>query len=179
MKHVLAFAGSSSKKSINKKLVSLATKNLKELEFTLLDLNDFPLPLYSVDKEQENGFHDNVVKFNALLIATDGIVLSLAEHNGSYTVAFKNLYDWLSRLDKKVWKDKPMLLMSASPGSRGGATVMQAAQNHFPRTGAEIIANFSLPLFEKNFSEDQINDRELSTAFLRAVKEFEKRIINT
>ena len=100
MKEVLVFGGSSSKSSINKKLAILASAKLQNKKITILDLNDFPLPIYSVDTEVENGFPEQAVRFNNFLSGTDGIIISLAEHNGAYTAAFKNLFDWLSRIER-------------------------------------------------------------------------------
>lgn len=173
MKHIVAFGGSNSRNSINKKLAVLAANNLKNTSCTILDLNDFEIPLYSIDHENNIGIPEDVSKFNALIFAADGIILSLAEHNGSYTVAFKTLLDWLSRIDKNVWKNKPMLLMSTSPGGRGGASVFDSASNMLPRLGADIVGRFSLPFFAKNYSEDKILDNKLRQDFLREIEKFE------
>ena len=176
MKNIITFAGSNSKNSINKKLAVLASSQIEHTKITVLDLNDFPLPLYSVDTEAEEGFPENLVKFNEILKATDGIILSLAEHNGSYTVAFKNLYDWLSRLDKNVWKNKPMLLMSTSPGGRGGASVFSTASNSFPYLGGNIVANFSLSFFGKHYSDDKILKEDLHDDFIKEILKFEQAL---
>ena len=176
MKNIITFAGSNSKNSINKKLAALASSQIENTKITVLDLNDFALPLYSVDTEAEEGFPENLVKFNEILKATDGIILSLAEHNGSYTVAFKNLYDWLSRLDKNVWKNKPMLLMSTSPGGRGGASVFSTASNSFPHLGGNIVASFSLSFFAKNFSEEKLMDEQLDQDFIKEIQKFKQAL---
>lgn len=175
-KKIIAFAGSNSKNSINKKLVTLATKQIQNIDIEVLDLNDFDLPIYGIDEENENGYPDNAKRFNELINTSDGIVLSLAEHNGAYTVAFKNIFDWMSRIDKSVWKNKPMLLMSTSPGGRGGATVMEIALGAFPRMGGNIIANFSLPSFNSNFSEAKILDEQLNADFFKCIDKFEKAL---
>ena len=176
MKEVIVFGGSSSKRSINKKLAILASTKLQNKKITILDLNDFPLPMYSVDTEGENGFPEHAVRFNNFLSSTDGIIISLAEHNGAYTAAFKNLFDWLSRIDKNIWKNKPMLLMSTSPGGRGGASVFSTANNSFPRMGGNIVASFSLNNFETNYSDDKILDLVLYTNFLKEIIKFEETL---
>ena len=63
---------------------------IENAELTVVDINDFELPLYSSDLEAENGIPQNAVEFDNLIKAADGIVLSLAEHNGLPTAAFKN-----------------------------------------------------------------------------------------
>ena len=173
MKHVIALGGSNSKNSINKKLSVLAANKLKNASFTILDLNDFEIPLYGIDHEIDKGIPEDVSKLNALIFAADGIILSLAEHNGSYTAAFKSLLDWLSRIDKNVWKNKPMLLMSTSPGARGGASVFDTASNMLPRLGAQIVGSFSLPLFAENYSDKKLVDNELNQDFLKEIEKFE------
>jgi NAD(P)H-dependent FMN reductase len=94
----------------------------------------------------------------------------MAEHNGSYSTAFKNSIDWLSRIDNKVWKNKPTLLMATSPGQRGGATVLQSALNSFPHLGANIIANFSLPSFNQIFSKNGLTDDNLNNDLNKKIK---------
>ena len=72
-----------------------------------------------------------------------------------HVCAYKNLYDWISRLDVKVWKDKPMFLAATSPGARGGKSVLELAVNDFGRRGSNVAASFSLPSFHENFSEER------------------------
>ena len=62
----------------------------------------------------------------------------------------------MSRIDGKLWSDKPMLLMATSPGARGGATVLEIAKGRFPYMGGNIVADFSLPSFDDNFSGGKI-----------------------
>jgi chromate reductase len=99
--------------------------------------------------------------------------LSLAEHNGAYATAFKNVFDWMSRLDGKLWSDVPMLLMATSGGARGGATVLEIAKGRFPYMGGNIVAEFSLPSFGENFSDKGIADIALRKTFENSVAAFE------
>ena len=148
---IIAFAGSPSKKSINKKLVTYAAGLFKDATVEVLDLNDYEMPLYSVDKELIIGQHPYAKEFLEKLASADMLVVSLAENNGNYSAAFKNLFDWCSRIDKNVFQEKPMLLMATSPGGRGGASVLEIAKNAFPRYSATVKGTFSLPLFNENF----------------------------
>jgi len=171
MKTIIAFAGSNSKTSINKQLAIYAASLVDNAEVTVLDLNDFELPLYSIDLENAQGIPDNAHKFVDYIKSTDGIVLSLAEHNGAYATVFKNLFDWMSRIDGKLWSNKPMLLMATSPGGRGGTTVLDFAKGRFSYMGGNIVASFSLPSFGENFSEGKITNSELNNALLNEVKQ--------
>lgn len=177
MAKIIAFAGTTSKSSINKQLVEHAVTSLHNTNYEVLDLNDFPLPIFSVDEEKENGFPDNGLKFSSLIEESNGIILSLAEHNGSYTAVFKNLFDWLSRIEPKLWRNKPMLLLSSSPGGRGGKGVLNTALERFPRHDSNIIASFSLPYFNDNFSDNSISNPSLESDFLKAVTSFEASLI--
>jgi len=176
MKQIIAFAGSSSRHSINKKLTERAAKKLEKTAFRVLDLNDFDLPIFSVDLQNEAGFPDAAIAFSTLIEESDGIILSLAEHNGSYSAVFKNLFDWLSRIESKTWKNKPMLLMSTSTGARGGASVMLAAQTRFPFHDSNIVASFSLPNFNENFGLDRLTNDYLETELSEAVSKFEAAV---
>ncbi|WP_136481178.1 NADPH-dependent FMN reductase [Cognatitamlana onchidii] len=173
MKQIIAFAGSNSKESINKQLAIYVAHQVKNVKTTVLDLNDFELPLYGIDLENEHGIPDNAEKFLNYIKSSDGIILSLAEHNGAYATAFKNIFDWMSRIDGKLWSNKPMLLMATSPGGRGGASVLEIAKGRFQYMGGNIVADFSLPLFFDNFKEDKILDEELASNLNEAVTTFE------
>ncbi len=176
MKKILAFAGSTSSTSINKKLVTYTVQNLKNTTYDIIDLRDLELPIYSADKEKEDGFPKDVTGFTNLLDNYDGFVLSLAEHNGSYAAAFKNIFDWSSRINTNVFRDKPLLLMAASPGGRGGKSVLEAAVSRFPRNGAGEIVTFSLPNFSNNFKNGELIEEDLKKQLFDAIQEFEKLI---
>lgn len=149
---ILVIGGSNSKNSINRQLAQYAASFWENTTQELVDISQLDVPLYSIDKESENSFPKAVLDFAQKIDSTDLIVLSLAENNGSYNVGFKNLMDWTSRIkNRKTWGDKPMLLLSTSPGGRGGATVLESAKNYFPFMGADIKGSFSLPQYYQNF----------------------------
>ena len=176
MKNIIAFAGSNSKTSINKQLAVYASSLVKNVNVSILDLNDFELPVYGMDLENEKGIPDNAQKFLDTMKSSDGIVLSLAEHNGAYATVFKNIFDWMSRIDGKLWSKKPMLLMATSPGARGGATVLDIAKGRFPYMGGHIVSDFSLPSFGANFSEGKITNDELNSELKSKVDIFKKTL---
>lgn len=176
MKKIITFAGSNSKNSINKQLAVYTAGLVNSTEATVLDLNDFELPLYGIDLENEHGIPDNAHKFLDEIKNSDGIILSLAEHNGAYSTAFKNIFDWMSRIDGKLWSEKPMLLMATSPGRRGGATVLEIAKGRFPYMGGNIVADFSLPSFGNNFSKEGIKDEELAQQLSKAIEKLKNAL---
>ena len=169
---IIAFAGSNSQKSINKHLAAYAANLFENAEAEVLDLNDFEMPLFSVDVEKEIGQHEKAKSFLNKIANADVLVISLAENNGNYSVAFKNVFDWASRINKEVFQQKPMLLMATSPGPRGGASVLEIAKNALPRYGADIRATFSLPSFNDNFNleENKISNPELDNQLKDIIK---------
>ena len=176
MKQIIAFAGSDSKTSINKQLAAYSASLVEGAEVTVLDLNDFELPVYSMNLELSDGIPDNAQKFLDTIKSSDGIVLSLAEHNGTYASVFKNLFDWMSRIDGKLWSDKPMLLMATSPGSRGGATGLDIAKERFGFMGGNIVGTFSLPSFGDNFSDGKVTNQELLNQLLEEVNQLSESL---
>lgn len=176
MKNIIAFAGSNSKNSINNQLATYAATLVENVKVDVLNLNDFELPLYGIDYEIDHGIPDNAHKFLEAIKSTDGIVLSLAEHNGAYSTVFKNLFDWMSRIDGKLWSDKPMLLMATSPGGRGGETVLDIAKGRFAYMGGNIIEDFSFPSFNDNFSEGKITNEDLNSDLKNKVASFQKEL---
>ena len=95
MNKIIAFGGSSSKNSINKRLASFVANKITAQEAIILDLNDFEMPIYSEDRHSEEGVPQKALEFKKIVNDSSGLVISLAEHNGSYTSAFKNIYDWI------------------------------------------------------------------------------------
>lgn len=148
---IIAFGASPSEKSINKKLATYAASLFGDIEVEVLDLNDYQMPVFSVDIEAKIGQHELAKTFLAKIGSADYLVISLAENNGNFSAAFKNIFDWCSRIQKEVFQQKPMLLMATSPGARGGASVLEIAEKAFPRYGGSIKCTFSLPSFGLNF----------------------------
>ena len=171
---IIAFGGSPSKNSINKKLATYAASLFENADVEVLDLNDFQMPLFSVDIEKEIGQHPLAQAFLDKIATADILVVSLAENNGNYSAAFKNVFDWCSRINGKVFQQKSMLLMATSDGKRGGASVLEIAKNAFPRYGADIKATFSLPSFNDNFDIEngKISNVELDTQLKKIIKDF-------
>ena len=171
---IIAFAGSNSSKSINKKLVTYASSLFANYEVEILDLRNYQAPLFSVDVEKEIGKSQEAVGFLEKLKSADLLLISLAENNGNYSTAFKNIFDWSSRIEKDVFQNKPVFLMATSPGGRGGKGVLDIAQSNLPRYGANIKEVFSLPLFNENFDVEsgKISNAEFDAQLKEIVNNF-------
>ncbi|EPX81636.1 NADPH-dependent FMN reductase [Litoreibacter arenae] len=157
---VLAFAASNSGNSINKRLVTHASEVLirdilPEATVEMLDIHDYEMPIYSPEREAEGGVPDLARKFYAKIGDSDALLISYAEHNGHYTAAWKNIFDWLSRINKEVFQGKPMVILSASPGKGGGASVMAAAKTSAGFFGADLKGSLSVGRFGETFDKEQ------------------------
>jgi len=125
--HILAFAGSTRTDSFNKRLIKIAAAGARAAgaEVTLIDLRDYPLPVYDGDLEEREGLPVNTRKLKDLFLAHQGLLISAPEYNSSITAVLKNTIDWVSRpvpgeTALNCFDGKVAALMSASPGALGG-----------------------------------------------------------
>ena len=173
---ILAFAASSSTKSINNQLVRYAASQLKgaeleDVETEILDINDYELPLFSEDREAQLGQPELAKSFLDKIANSDAVIISFAEHNGSYTVAYKNIFDWASRINPKVFQGKPMVLLATSPGPGGASSVLAAATASAPYFDGVVKASLSVPSFYDNFDIEQgrVTNEEINGQLLAAL----------
>ncbi len=124
---ILAFAGSAREGSVNKKLIRVAAEGARSAgaEVTLIDLKDFPMPLYDGDLEAEDGLPSNAVALRKLFALHDGLLIAAPEYNSSISPLLKNTIDWVSRPagddpSLKFIAGKVAGLVAASPGGLGG-----------------------------------------------------------
>ena len=127
MNKIVAFAGSTRIDSFNKKLLKIAIFGAREAgaEVTVIDLKDYPLPLYDGDLETKEGIPENAKKLKEIFKINHALLLALPEYNSSFSGVFKNAIDWISRQDKgevplECFNGKVAGLISTSPGSLGG-----------------------------------------------------------
>jgi len=146
--------------------VNLIIQNWEELE----------LPLYSPHYEEEFGLPEKTTAFNKTINQSDGIVISLAEHNSMPTAAFKNLWDWVSRINKKVWSDKPIFLAATSPGGRGAQSALNIIKDLMPQYRGNVIVDYSLPKFHDNFTHNGIKDEEKAQELKGKIHQFQTAI---
>lgn len=154
---VLAFAATNSRQSINKQLVTHAANQLTAnagAEVEVLDLNDFEMPIYSVDREAANGIPEPAKAFFNKIGEADAILISFGEFNGSYSVAYKNVFDWASRIDMKVYQGKPAVLLATSPGPGGAQSVLGTAVGSAPYFDLNVKGQLSVPSFFDNFDAE-------------------------
>ncbi|WP_318308655.1 NADPH-dependent FMN reductase [Flagellimonas crocea] len=172
MAAILAFAGSNSSTSINFKLVKYTASLVQEHDIQLLNMAEHPFPMFSEDDEKRSGYSDALMELKETIQSTDGLILSVNEHNGNPSAYFKNVLDWLSRTDRSFMAGTKVFLMSTSGGKRGGKGALAVIESMLPRFGAEIVSVFSLPTYYDNFSETGILDEALKSEHQQALNTF-------
>lgn len=163
---ILAFAGSTRMKSYNKMLAAAAAKGAEAAgaEVTLIDLRDYPLPLFDQDLEAAEGLPENAQALRELFLSHNALLIANPEYNGSLTAVLKNTIDWISRRqgDEEpliCFKDKIALIMSASPGALGGLRALRHLQTVL--MGIKVVVlpeQKSIPNAHKVFDEQGIAD---------------------
>ena len=169
--NVLAFAASNSRNSINKALVTHAANLIENSKVELIDLNDYETPLYNVDREGADGIPAAAQKFYDKIGGADVLVISFAEHNGNFTAAYKNLFDWASRIDQAVYQGKPAVLLATSPGPGGAGNVLGTAKGSAPYFKLDVKADLSVPSFYDNFDMEngRLTNSELQAQLETAI----------
>jgi NAD(P)H-dependent FMN reductase len=156
---ILAFGASNNLNSINESLAFSTARLFKNSYLDLINLNDFECPIYSPQRQKE-GFPLEIISFYKKMEVADLIIISFAEYNGSYTTAFKNIFDWISTYKSATFENCNFLLMSTSTGARGGIGVLESALNRFPKHGATIVGSFTLPNYHENFCKETNSVKE-------------------
>ncbi len=173
MARILALAGSNSSTSINYKLVKHTTSLVNGHEINELNMANYPFPLFSIDLEKKEGYSNSLIELKNEIQKADGVILSVNEHNSYPSAYFKNLVDWLSRVERKFLADTKVLLMSTSQGKRGGLGSLEASKAMLMRFGGDIQATFSLPSFNENFEAGEgITDFDLKDQHKVALNTF-------
>jgi chromate reductase, NAD(P)H dehydrogenase (quinone) len=147
---ILVFAGSARRESLNKKLARIAAADatVPGVEVTLIDLDDFPMPIYHGDLERAQGMPENGLKLRDIFIAHNALIIASPENNRSMSSLLKNTIDWLSRSigDGKgsasglaPYRGKVAALLAASPGPYGGARGLPHLRESLGGLGVLVI----------------------------------------
>jgi NAD(P)H-dependent FMN reductase len=176
---ILAFSGSARRDSLNKKLLALVVQATREAggEVTLVDLNDFPLPLYDGDLEDSAGLPANAVKLIGLIAQHDALLVASPEYNSMFTPLLKNTIDWCTRGDGNPFAGKVAAVISASPGGLGGIRSLQLAQQLLLKLGCHVVPlQTTLPHADKAFDA---NDQLTDVRALKSVKDLAGALVET
>lgn len=125
---ILALSGSTREESFNTRLLDIAVAGARSAgaEVTVVDLNDYDMPLFNQDLEYKEGAPDTVTHLKNLMIQHQGLLIASPEYNGFPSPLLKNMLDWMSRQQNAheppmfAYKGKIAAVMAASPGAGGG-----------------------------------------------------------
>src|ERR687884_754482 len=159
---ILAFAGSLRKHSLNKRVLKTAIKGAENAgaEVTYIDLRDYPMPIYNSDEHDREGFDENALRLQGLLVEHDGLLIASPEYNGSLPAALKNAIDWASRPSdryerSKVFRGKVAAMMTASPGSLGGVRSLAHLRGVLTSVGVIVLPQeIAVTFAEERFAGD-------------------------
>lgn len=167
---VLAFSGSTRADSVNQKLVSEAALLASQMgaNVTLINLKDYPIPFYDADLEAEEGMPENAKELRKLMMRSHLILIASPDYNGSLTAVLKNAIDWASRKEgggssREAFKGKKFAIMSAAPGSGGGAKGLIHLRTIIENIGGTVIPQqVSVPNAYSTFDEEgRLNNQKL------------------
>ncbi|MGR5168876.1 NADPH-dependent FMN reductase [Vibrio astriarenae] len=169
---IIAFGASTSSTSINKALATYAAGLVDDAQVKVLDINDYSVPMFSEDKEKEIGQAQGAQAFLQDLAEADALVISFAEHNGYHPAAYKNLFDWATRIEREVFQGKPAVYLATSPGPGGAQNVLAAATGSAGYFGGNVKASVSLPSFYDNFDVEAgvVTNAEIAQQIRQAVQ---------
>ncbi len=175
---LLAFAASNNSHYINRILANYAASAIPVAKIDTLDIHDYEMPIFSDEREKQLGQPEKARRFYQKITDADALIISFAEHNGTYTAAYKNLFDWTSRINSRVFQNKPMLLLSTSPGLGGASSVLATAVKSAPYFAGDVVASLSVPRFFDNFDlkRNQMINTDFETELSNAVKLLTNRI---
>ena len=142
---ILCFSGSIRSGSVNVRLLDAAIKELAALdvEVTRISLEDYPLPIYNGDFEEQEGIPENAVKLAKLMSEHDGYLITCPEYNGSLPALMKNTIDWMTRVpadQASPFKDKVAAIGACSPGGMGGIAMLYHLREILVRLGSLVVS---------------------------------------
>ncbi len=162
MPKILAFSGSIRRDSWNRKLIQVAADAARAAggDVTLIDLADYPLPLYDGDLEAQDGLPDNALRLKALFKDHDALLIASPEYNSSVPPLLKNALDWVSRewqgeSGLVPYQNKVAAILAASPGTFGGMRMLPHLRQVLNTLGVLVLpAQFSLAHADSAFNEE-------------------------
>jgi len=174
---ILGISGSLRARSYNTALLRAAQK-IAQPDFAIDVVTVHGIPLYDGDLEQREGIPPAVGELKAKIIASDGMILATPEYNNGIPGVFKNAIDWLSRPASdiaKVFGDKPVAVIGASPGGFG-TILAQSAWLTVLRTlgtrqwaGGRLMVSRASQVFDENGA---ITDERVRAQLLDFVRGF-------
>lgn len=170
---ILALAGSARNASFNKKLVAVAAVAARRAgaSVDLIDLGDYPMPLYNGDLQEKEGIPEQAKRLRETIAAHDGLLIASPEYNTAFAPLLKNAIDWTSRADGDVpmlacWRGKTAALMAASPSALGGMRGLVQLRAMLGAIGVLVLPEqVTVPQADSQFDDaGRLTDPKLQTA---------------
>jgi len=146
---LLAFAGSTRHDSWSATLLRQAVLNASALgaEVEVVDLRNYPLPLFDADLERQQGVPPFARTLRSLMTHSAGFLIASPEYNGAVSPLVKNVLDWTSRPEpgedvKLPFRGKPAAVMSASPGGFGGFRGLMNLSSILSSLGMHVVPEY-------------------------------------
>jgi len=167
---LLAISGSTRKDSLNSQVLQVVIAGAESVEgctVTLINLNDYPMPLYNGDDEQATGMPESTQKLLRLFEQHDGLLLASPEYNGFFTPLIKNTFDWMTRTEPdgkvglRVFKRYPVALVSSSPGLMGGLRSLMMVRMYLGNLGCLVLPE-QVAVTGQKIQEGKITDERLA-----------------
>ncbi|MEK1839015.1 NADPH-dependent FMN reductase [Pseudomonas sp. NPDC089918] len=136
---LLGISGSLRSQSTNTAVLkALASRLGDQAEMNLFALND--IPLYNSDLEAE-ALPASVAALKEAIARADGLIICSPEYNYGTSGVLKNALDWASRpgFDSPL-KNKPVLIMTSSPGMLGGVRAQSQLRETLSATLSRVIS---------------------------------------
>ncbi|WP_457580768.1 NADPH-dependent FMN reductase [Ensifer canadensis] len=159
---IIAFSGSAREGSFNKLLASEAAAQARDLgaTVTLIDLNDFTMPVYHGDDERRDGTTPNGRLLRRMFMEHDGFLIASPENNGSVSALLKNTFDWISRADdglaeKVAFAGKVAGIMGCTTGYFGALRQMAHLRDILSSMGTIVLPErVNIPNAREAFDAD-------------------------
>lgn len=175
---ILAFAGSSRKDSWNRKVLEVAASGARDAgaEVTVVNLADYPMPIYDGDWHQENGVPQSTRELRKLMMAANGLLIASPEYNASVTPLLKNTLDWLSQEVDGQGGTAPFAgkiggLMGASNGAFGTIRALPHVSYILSNLGVFMLPVVAVPGVAAAFDEHGAMSNERAKKMLRGLGE--------
>jgi len=134
---IVGICGSLRGRSINRMALELAGELMPStMRLEITDWRD--IPIFDADV-LANALPPAVQVLRDRIRRADGLVIATPEYNFSIPGGLKNVIDWLSRGDDQPFSQKPVAILSASPGPLGGSRVQYDLRRVFLFVNAMVL----------------------------------------
>ena len=181
--NILAFAGSARRDSWNRKVLAVAVAGAREAgaEVTVVNLGDYPMPIYDADWHHEHGVPEAMLELRHLMMAANGLLIASPEYNTSITPLLKNTIDWLSQSvnsesGQAPFEGKVGGLMGASNGAFGTIRALPHVSMILSNLGVLMLPIVAVSGVAKAFDESGAMTNERAK---KSLSELGARLANT